>query len=87
MTFWDLLSSNWTKILGTISTVLSTLMALAANGSFDGLLEPSSIKWMAIVSLLLGAAITGVGFNNSSREKVAEAMQTAIKANPPTVNP
>lgn len=82
MTFWDLLNNNWTKILGTVSTLLSTIMALAANGSFDGLLSPPAIKWMSIFGILVGAAITGVGFNNSSKERVAVAMETAIKASP-----
>lgn len=82
MTFWDLLNNNWTKILGTATTLLSTLMALVANGSFDGLLSPTAIKWLSIIGILVGAATAGVGFNNSSKERVAVAMETAINASP-----
>jgi hypothetical protein len=77
------LNDNWTKILGTISTMLSTIMALIANGSFEGLLDPMSIRWLSIVGIVVGAAITGVGFSNSSKERVAAAMETALRAQPP----
>lgn len=87
MTFWIWLNDNWTKILGTISTMLSTIMALIANGSFEGLLDPISIKWLSIIGIVVGAAITAVGFNNSAKVKVAEAMETAILASPPKVTP
>lgn len=85
MTFWQLVSNNWTKILGTLSTMLTTLMTLIASGAFEGLLEPSVIKWLGIAGMLIGSATVGVGFNNSAKARVAEAMETAIKAEiPPT---
>lgn len=82
MTFWQLVSENWTKILGTLSTMLTTLMTLIAAGAFDGLLDPSAIKWLGIFGMLVGSATVGVGFNNSTKVRVAEAMQTAINATP-----
>lgn len=83
MTFWEWLNSNWTKILGTLTTMLSTVMALIASGSFEGLLDPIAIKWLSITGIIVGAATAGVGFNNSSKERVAAAMETAIMATPP----
>jgi len=87
MTFWDLVSNNWTKILGTVSTMLTTLMTLIASGAFEGLLEPNLIKWLGIAGMLVGSATVGVGFNNSARIKIATAMETAIKATPPQETP
>lgn len=87
MTFWEWLNSNWTKILGTLTTMLSTVMALIASGSFEGLLDPIVIKWLSIIGIVVGAATAGVGFNNSAKVKVAEAMQTAINATPPKETP
>lgn len=82
MTFFQWLNENWTKILGTLSTMLTTLMTLIASGAFEGLLEPSAIKWLGIAGMLIGSATVGVGFNNSTKERVASAMETAIKAQP-----
>lgn len=82
MTFWQLISNNLTKISGTVSTLLATLMTLIASGAFEGLLDPSVIKWLGIAGMLVGSITTGVGFNNSSKEKVASAMETAINARP-----
>lgn len=82
MTFWQLIINNITKILGVASTVLSTLMTMIANGMFEGLLEPSAIRWIGIIGMLVGTAVTAVGFNNSSKEKLASAMEAAIKATP-----
>jgi hypothetical protein len=82
MTFWQLVSNNWTKILGTVTTMLTTLMTLIASGAFEGLLEPSVIKWLGIAGMLIGSATVGVGFNNSTKARVAEAMETAINATP-----
>lgn len=74
---------NITKILGSIMTLISTLMTMIASGTFDGLLEPSAIRWLGIFGMLISAAITGVGFNNSAKIRVAQAMETAIKSTPP----
>ncbi len=76
----NFLANNLTKILGAIQT---TLMAMIAAGSFDGLLSVPAIRWMGIVGMLVGAATTAVGFNNTTKERVAEAMEVAIKSTPP----
>lgn len=77
------LSDNLTKILGVLVTLQGAVMTMITGGAFEGLLSPSSIRWLSIAVTLFGAAITGVGFNNSTKEKVAAAMETAIKAQPP----
>jgi hypothetical protein len=77
------LANNMTKVLGAVVTVLGVLQTMITGGAFEGLMDPRSIRWLAIVTTLFGAAITGVGFNNSSREKVAAAMETALRATPP----
>jgi hypothetical protein len=87
MTFWDLINNNWTKILGSIATVLSTLTALAASGAFDGLISINAIKWISILGIVVSAAVTGVGVRNSTAERVATAMQDAINASPPKEQP
>ncbi len=73
------ITDNITKILGAIQT---TLMAMIASGTFDGLMEPKSVRWLGVVGMLVGAATTAVGFNNSTKVRVAEAMETAINAQP-----
>lgn len=76
------IANNLTKILGTIATLNATVMTMIASGTFDGLMDPQSIRWLGIIGMLLGAATTGVGFNNSAKIRLAEAMETAIKAKP-----
>lgn len=83
MTFWDFLSNNVTKISGMFSTALATLMTLIASGAFEGLLDPSVIKWFGIAGMLIGSVTVGAGFNNSSKQKVAEVIDTALKSTPP----
>lgn len=87
MTFWDWLNDNATKILGTVATVLSTLTALAASGALDGLISINAIKWISVIGILVSAAITGVGVRNTTAERVASAMETAIKATPQPEKP
>jgi hypothetical protein len=82
MTFWDWLNSNWVKTLSTIGALNSALITATASGMFDGLLEPASVKWLALGGFFLNAWLIGVGFNNSTKIRVAEAMQTAIRATP-----
>ncbi len=77
-------ADNITKILGSIQV---TLMAMIASGTFDGLMEPKSVRWLGIIGMLVGAATTAVGFNNSTKVRVAEAMETAINAQPPQEPP
>lgn len=74
------ITDNLVKILGSVTTSLSTL--LAAN-AFEGLLSPPGIRVVNIINVLVGAALVAVGFNNTTRERVATAMETAIKSQPP----
>lgn len=76
------LTENLTKILGSISTVITTMMTMIASGTFEGLMDPKSIKWLGIIGMLVSSAITARGFNNSGKEKIATAMQDAINAIP-----
>lgn len=75
-----------TKILGAITSFLGTLASLIATGAFDKLLTETSIGWLNITVALATATVGGVtvarGFNTSAQVKIAEAMQTAIKAQP-----
>lgn len=75
----DWLKDNLVKVLGSITTSLSTL--LAAN-AFEGLLSQPGIRVVNIVNVIIGAALVAVGFNNTTKERVAAAMETAIKATP-----
>jgi hypothetical protein len=81
------LTDNLTKILGTMTTFFGTLGALLGAGAFNELLTKSQIGWLGIVTALftamLGGATTARGFNNSSKVKIAQAMETAINATPP----
>lgn len=83
----DWLLQNLTKVFGSIVAVLGTLQTLVSTGGFEGLLEPSGIRWMniwiALLTTLFGGATVARGFNNSTKEKVAAAMQDAINAPPP----
>lgn len=82
------LDEHLTKILGAILTTLGTLSTLITTGAFTGLMPDNDIRWLGIwVSLattLFGGATAARGFNNSAKVRVAEAMQTAINAQPPS---
>lgn len=88
MTFWDLISENKTKILGIATSVQATLSGLIAAGAFMDLLTPVAIGWLGIAVALAGAVFgvttVGVGFSNTTRERVAMAMETALRTTPPT---
>lgn len=82
--FWN---ENGTKILGALTAVLGTLASLIAAGAFKELLTPTAIGWLNIFVSLSTAGVGGAtmarGFNNSAQVKIAAAMETAIKAQPP----
>ncbi len=86
MTFWDWLSENLTKVLGWSTTFFGTLSTMVQAGTFNEVLERPTIVWIGILSsmatAMLGGATVGRGFNNSSKERIALAMVTAIKATP-----
>lgn len=82
MTFWQWLSENKVKLMGSITTMNATLIALVAGGAFNAVLSTPQIVWLGIFGALVGAALTGAGFSNTTKERVAAAMQTAINATP-----
>lgn len=84
----EFIASNITKILGTLQTLVAAVLGAAATGQIPALIAPDStgMQLLILANILLGAATTGVGFNNSTKEKVAAAMETAIKATPGAPN-
>ena len=87
MTFWQWLTNNWVKALSTLGALNSALITATASGMFDGLLAPQSVKWLALIGFFMNAWLIGVGFNNSTKERVAAAMETALKSTPPPETP
>lgn len=82
MTF---ITDHLTKILGTSQTLVAAMLGAVATDQIPDLIAKDSpgMQILILANILLGAAITGVGFNNSTKEKVASAMESAIKAQPP----
>lgn len=82
MTF---IADHLTKILGTSQTLVAAMLGAVATDQIPDLIAKDSpgMQILILANILLGAAITGVGFNNSTKEKVASAMESAIKAQPP----
>lgn len=94
MTFWTFLNSNWVKLLSSIGALNSALIAATAGGMFDGLVDGSTIKWLAILGFFMNAWLISVGYRNTTEIKVADAkvevakaMQTAINSTPSEVKP
>lgn len=92
------LNRNKTKILGMLVALVSATALMTQSMTFDGLLEPETIRWIAIVCSLLGTALgvltTGAGMQNSNalrveqaRAEVASAMTTALNTPPPPTPP
>lgn len=82
MTFFDWLQSNRVKTLGSLGALNSALITATASGMFNGLLAESAVKWLALGGFFLNAWLVGVGFNNTTKEKLAAAMEAAIKSTP-----
>ena len=84
MTFWDWVGDNRTKLLGSITTLLSTLTGMIASGMFEGLMEPTAIRWVGIIATLVGVVVGGgtvaVGFSNTTQERIAQADATVAVA-------
>lgn len=83
MTFWQWVTENKVKIMGSITTMNGTLIALVAGGAFNAVLSTSQIVWLGIFGAFVGAALTGAGFTNTTKERIAAAMQDAVNATPP----
>lgn len=83
------LTDNWVKVLSTIGAMNSALIAGVAGGMFTKVLGETDITWLGIIGFFMNAFLIGVGVNNTTKEKVAEAkaevadaMKTAINATP-----
>lgn len=83
MSFWQWLNSNWVKVVSTLGALNSALITGVASGMFDGLINPNNVRWLGIIGFSMNAFLISVGFNNSTKEKVAAAFQDAINASPP----
>jgi hypothetical protein len=84
-------SEHGTKIYGAITSFLGALATLITTGAFDGLMTDAGVRWLGIVvslfTALLGGMTVARGFTNTTAVRVAEAMETAIKAQPPSETP
>lgn len=84
-------SEHGTKLYGGLTALFGTVGGLVTTGAFrqdpDPLLSAVSNGWVGIIctvaTAVLGAMTLARGFNNSTQEKVASAMETAIKSTPP----
>ncbi len=79
----EFLDENLTKVLGYIVATFSAVSTLVAAGAFNGLMSNAAERWTAIVcglvATVFGGATVGRGYNNSTKERVAEAMKVAIQ--------
>lgn len=80
MTFWQLLNSNWVKLLSSLGALNSALIAATAGGMFEGLVAATTIKWLAITGFFMNAWLISVGYRNTTAERVAEAKVEVAKA-------
>lgn len=89
---------NRTKILGVLVALVSAIAVMTTSMTFDGLLEPTTIRWVAIVCNLaataLGVLTTGVGISNTMMIRVAQAksevaavIDAALNTPPPSLPP
>lgn len=79
-------SEHGTKLYGAATAFLGTLATLIQTGAFNELATKATIGWMGIFTALATAVVGGMtmtrGFTNSTKEKVAAALQDAINATP-----
>jgi hypothetical protein len=86
MTQNEFLKDHKTKLLGTLTTVIATLLSMIALGMFDAdmtspaLLEPTTVKWMTVVlsllNVVLGGGTVAAGLSNTTQERVAASAAT-----------
>lgn len=83
----EIIDEYGTRILGYILAALGAIGTLATTGAFMGLLEDSTIRWLAIAAsvatTVFGGATVVRGANNAAQIKVASAIDTALKSTPP----
>lgn len=77
------LTNNWVKVLSTVGAMNSALIAAVAGGMFNKVMSETDITWLGIIGFFMNAFLIGVGFNNTTQQKIAAAMQDAINAQPP----
>jgi hypothetical protein len=82
-----IINQHGTKIYGALTAFFGALQGLITTGAFRDLMSPAGVGWLGILSALATAVLGGMtmarGFNNTTAEKVASAMETAIKTAPP----
>lgn len=82
----EFFTEHGTKLYGGITAFLGTLASLIAAGAFKELLSVNTIGWLNIFVALATAVVGGMtmarGFNNSTAQNVAKAMESAINATP-----
>ena len=83
----EIIDEYGTRILGYILATLGAIGTLATTGAFEGLLEATTIRWLAIIASLsttvFGMGTVARGSSNAAGIRVADAMQTAINTTPP----
>lgn len=82
----DIILSNLQKILGVASAMVGAAVSFAAAGGASELFNDAAIQLLGLTNVVLGAATAASGFNTSAQVKIAEAMQSAIKATPGDTN-
>lgn len=84
MTFFQ---EHGTKLYGAATAFLGTLATLIQTGAFNELVSKATIGWLGIFVALATAVVGGMtmarGFNNTSQEKVAAVIDTALRTPPP----
>jgi ABC-type uncharacterized transport system permease subunit len=83
MTFWQWLVENKTKILGTATTIIATILAMIALGMFDktaddvALIAVHQLRWMTVVLSILNVSLGGgtiaAGVANTHAVRIEEA--------------
>jgi hypothetical protein len=81
------IAEHGTKLYGGLTSFFGIVGGLVTTHAFDKLLTETQIGWLGIVCTVSTAVLGGMtaarGFNNSTAERVATAMETAIKFQPP----
>jgi hypothetical protein len=75
------------KLLGGLTAALGTIQGFIAAGAFSELLTRPQVGWLnigvSVAIAFLGGLTVVKGVANTTAERVAAAMQTAIKTQPP----
>ncbi len=77
------IADNLQKILGTLAAIVAAVISYAATGGLNEIITAREIQILGLINVVLATASAGAGFNTTARVRIAEAMETAIKAPPP----